>query len=109
MLCVAPNHAIKRFLLFTLFTSLVHSLTIFSMVSYMKMKEKACEKVGFTTSTFEYPETISEAELMQIVANRSRDASVDGKCLPLLNIPNSHALNVRHDCSASFAKAHRFI
>lgn len=47
-------------------------------VSYVTGKAKACEAVGIRNSTIRRPETTSEAEVLEIVAELNADDTVDG-------------------------------
>ncbi len=47
-------------------------------VSYVKGKAKASEEVGIKNTTIRKPETISEEELLQIIADLNADDTVDG-------------------------------
>lgn len=47
-------------------------------VSYVTGKEKACIEIGIKNTTIKKPDTISQAELLQIVNELNNDDSVDG-------------------------------
>ncbi|MDE7095264.1 MAG: bifunctional methylenetetrahydrofolate dehydrogenase/methenyltetrahydrofolate cyclohydrolase FolD [Anaeroplasmataceae bacterium] len=47
-------------------------------VSYVRGKEKACEEVGFINTTIRKPDTILEAELLDIIDKLNNDPLVDG-------------------------------
>lgn len=57
-------------------------------VSYVTGKAKASAEVGIRNTTIRKPETISEAELLGIIAELNADAEVDGILvqLPCRNI-----------------------
>ncbi len=46
--------------------------------TYIHNKEKACHEVGFVSSVYRYPETISEKELFSIVDFLNNDPEIDG-------------------------------
>lgn len=46
--------------------------------TYVAAKIKACESVGFGSSLFRFPDTVSEAELLECIDRLNRDAEVDG-------------------------------
>lgn len=46
--------------------------------TYVNAKERACTEVGFTSSVYRYPETISEKELLQAIEFLNKDEEVDG-------------------------------
>lgn len=46
--------------------------------SYVKMKKKACERVGITSNVIELPETISEQALIEEIDKLNNDDSIDG-------------------------------
>jgi methylenetetrahydrofolate dehydrogenase (NADP+) / methenyltetrahydrofolate cyclohydrolase len=46
--------------------------------TYVAHKIKACAEVGFKSSMFEYPATISEDELLAVVDKLNADGSIDG-------------------------------
>lgn len=47
-------------------------------VSYVRGKGKASEEVGFRNTTLKYPDTISEAELLDVIEGLNNDEEVDG-------------------------------
>lgn len=46
--------------------------------SYVKMKARACEKTGIASETLEYPDTMSEEDLLAVVQRLNDDPSVHG-------------------------------
>jgi methylenetetrahydrofolate dehydrogenase (NADP+) / methenyltetrahydrofolate cyclohydrolase len=46
--------------------------------TYVTSKEKACISVGFTSSVYKYPESISEDELLKVISFLNYDDEVDG-------------------------------
>ncbi|MEI6455524.1 MAG: tetrahydrofolate dehydrogenase/cyclohydrolase catalytic domain-containing protein [bacterium] len=46
--------------------------------SYVAGKEKACREVGFLSSVYRYPATISEGQLLDVVDFLNRDPEIDG-------------------------------
>jgi len=46
--------------------------------TYVASKEKQCHEVGFTSSVYRYPETITEKELLEVVDFLNNDEEVDG-------------------------------
>lgn len=46
--------------------------------TYVASKERACKEVGFISSIYKYPATISEAELLKAVDFLNKDEDVDG-------------------------------
>ncbi len=52
-------------------------------VSYVRGKAKASEEVGIKNTTIRHEETISEAELLEIIENLNADDSVDGVLVQL--------------------------
>ncbi len=46
--------------------------------TYVAHKEKACKEVGFTSSLYRYPESMSEKDLLEAVEFLNRDDEVDG-------------------------------
>lgn len=51
--------------------------------TYVASKMKNCEKVGFKSSLFRYDNSVTEAELLQKVAEINADADVDGLIVQL--------------------------
>ncbi|MBQ0112492.1 MAG: bifunctional methylenetetrahydrofolate dehydrogenase/methenyltetrahydrofolate cyclohydrolase FolD [Bacteroidales bacterium] len=47
-------------------------------LSYVKSKEKQSQEVGFTSSVYRFPATISEEELLQTIDFLNKDNEVDG-------------------------------
>ncbi len=45
---------------------------------YVRMKGKACEKVGFHSVTLEKPANISQREVLEIIGNWNRDPAIHG-------------------------------
>lgn len=52
-------------------------------VSYVTGKAKDCEEVGFKNTTIRKPDTITEAELLDIIAELNNDKEVDGVLVQL--------------------------
>ena len=46
--------------------------------TYVKFKARACEKVGFESSTIRFPETITQTELLAKIFELNNDKSIDG-------------------------------
>ena len=46
--------------------------------SYVKFKEKACEKVGFKSSIIRFPDTITQADLLKKIDELNKDDLIDG-------------------------------
>ena len=46
--------------------------------SYVAGKEKACREVGFLSSVYRYPASISETQLLEVVDFLNRDTEIDG-------------------------------
>ena len=55
--------------------------------AYVKMKAKACEKVGFYSITHNMPETISQDEIIEIIEMMNNNPHIDG-ILVQLPLPN---------------------
>ncbi len=51
--------------------------------TYVKSKEKACQRVGMTSSIYKYPETITEKELLEVVDFINNDDDIDGLIVQL--------------------------
>ncbi len=66
-------------------------------VSYVKGKEKACLEVGIINTTIKKPETITEAELLNIIDELNNDDNIDG-ILVQLPLP-------KHICSENVIQA----
>ncbi len=47
-------------------------------LTYVTGKEKACREVGFTSSVYRYPSTISQAKLLEAVDFLNADPEIDG-------------------------------
>ncbi len=45
---------------------------------YVNNKKKACNEVGFVSQSHELPDTTSEAELLDLIAQLNQDATIDG-------------------------------
>lgn len=52
-------------------------------VTYVANKEKNCHEVGFTSSVYRYPETITEEELLKSIEFLNNDPDVDGYIVQL--------------------------
>lgn len=52
-------------------------------LTYVGSKVKACERVGFKSTLKQFPETISEQELLDVVAELNADAEIDGYIVQL--------------------------
>ena len=46
--------------------------------TYVKFKARACEKVGFNSSTIKFPDTISQTELLEKINELNTDNNIDG-------------------------------
>lgn len=51
--------------------------------TYVASKEKACHEVGFTSSIYRYPETITQEELLKVLNFLNDDPDVDGYIVQL--------------------------
>ena len=51
--------------------------------TYVASKEKASKEVGFTSSVYRYPETISEKELLEAIDFLNNDSEIDGFIIQL--------------------------
>ncbi len=51
--------------------------------TYVKNKEKSCKEVGFDSSVYKYPATISEEELLQAIDFINKDEEIDGLIVQL--------------------------
>jgi methylenetetrahydrofolate dehydrogenase (NADP+)/methenyltetrahydrofolate cyclohydrolase len=51
--------------------------------TYVGAKEKACHEVGFMGTVIRYPETVTEAELLQKIAEINADDQIDGLIVQL--------------------------
>lgn len=47
-------------------------------MTYVSSKVKSCEEIGFQSSLFRLPETITESELLSIIRELNEDEAVDG-------------------------------
>lgn len=52
-------------------------------MTYVANKEKACHEVGFTSSVYRYPDTISEDELLKSIEFLNSDEEIDGYIVQL--------------------------
>eukprot|EP00586_Coscinodiscus_wailesii_P011320 CAMPEP_0172500276 /NCGR_PEP_ID=MMETSP1066-20121228/136351_1 /TAXON_ID=671091 /ORGANISM="Coscinodiscus wailesii, Strain CCMP2513" /LENGTH=306 /DNA_ID=CAMNT_0013274417 /DNA_START=207 /DNA_END=1127 /DNA_ORIENTATION=- len=46
--------------------------------TYVRMKKKACEEIGIASFGFDYPDTVSEEEILDKISELNADASVHG-------------------------------
>jgi methylenetetrahydrofolate dehydrogenase (NADP+)/methenyltetrahydrofolate cyclohydrolase len=62
--------------------------------TYVSAKEKACQEVGFSSSVYRYPDTISEARLLEAVEFLNNDPQISGFIvqLPLPAGINEHKI-----------------
>lgn len=62
--------------------------------TYVASKEKACREVGFTSSVYRYPESISEEKLLEVVDFLNNDPQITGFIvqLPLPRHINEHRI-----------------
>ncbi len=62
--------------------------------TYVASKERSCKEVGFMSSIYKYPATISESELLGIVDFLNKDEEIDGFIvqLPLPKHINEHKI-----------------
>ncbi len=51
--------------------------------TYVKMKVKACEQVGFKSTKIDYPDTVTEAELLQKIEEINHNDDIDGLLVQL--------------------------
>jgi len=51
--------------------------------SYIAGKERACREVGFLSSVYRYPVTISESKLLEVVDFLNKDPEIDGYIIQL--------------------------
>ncbi len=67
--------------------------------SYVRSKIRSCEKVGFKSSLIRRPADISQAELLEIVAELNADDGLDGFIvqLPLPDHIDEHEINLAID------------
>jgi len=54
-----------------------------SSETYVSNKVKACKEIGFNSSIFRYPDTISEKELMEIINKINENDDIDGYIVQL--------------------------
>ncbi|MFN5790196.1 MAG: bifunctional 5,10-methylenetetrahydrofolate dehydrogenase/5,10-methenyltetrahydrofolate cyclohydrolase, partial [Bacteroidota bacterium] len=72
-------------------------------MAYVRNKVKSCEEVGFTSTLFKEPDTISENDLLHLVENLNNNPEIDGFIvqLPLPGHINEHlitrAINAEKD------------
>jgi len=52
-------------------------------ITYVNNKIKSCEKVGFKSTHIEYPETVTEEELLQKIDAINKDVDIDGLIVQL--------------------------
>ena len=52
-------------------------------LTYVGSKVKACERVGFTSTLKQFPESITEEELLEVVADLNADTDIDGYIVQL--------------------------
>ena len=52
-------------------------------LSYVKSKEKQSQEVGFTSSVYKFPESISEKEFLETLDFLNNDSEVDGYIVQL--------------------------
>lgn len=71
--------------------------------TYVRMKEKASEKVGITSEKIELPESVTEKDLLKVIERLNNDSSVDG-ILVQMPLPKSisetaviHAIDPKKD------------
>ncbi|MFY7842465.1 MAG: bifunctional methylenetetrahydrofolate dehydrogenase/methenyltetrahydrofolate cyclohydrolase FolD [Rhabdochlamydiaceae bacterium] len=62
--------------------------------SYIKMKKKACERIGVASIDKEFPETISEIQLLEEIDWLNRDPAVDGILVQLPLPPQINTLKI---------------
>ena len=65
-------------------------------MAYVRNKVKSCEEVGFTSTLFKEPETISENDLLHLVENLNNNHEIDGFIvqLPLPGHINEHLITL---------------
>lgn len=51
--------------------------------TYVASKEKSCREVGFISSVYKYPATLSEKELLEIISFLNTDPEIDGFIIQL--------------------------
>ena len=52
-------------------------------ITYVSAKEKACHEVGFVSSVYRYPSTITEEKLLEVVDFLNADEEIDGSIVQL--------------------------
>lgn len=62
-------------------------------LSYVASKEKQSKEVGFTSSVYRFPETITEKELLETINFLNKDDEVDGY---IVQLPLPKHINERH-------------
>jgi len=63
---------------------------------YVNRKTQACEAIGIHSVKYELPETISEQELLSIVADLNRDPAIDGILVQLPLPPHINPTKITH-------------
>ncbi|MDD4848273.1 MAG: bifunctional methylenetetrahydrofolate dehydrogenase/methenyltetrahydrofolate cyclohydrolase FolD [Bacteroidales bacterium] len=61
--------------------------------TYVASKEKSCHEVGFISSLYKYPETISEQELLSVIDFLNADTEIDGF---IIQLPLPKHINTDH-------------
>lgn len=61
--------------------------------TYVASKEKACHEVGFISSLYKYPETLTEKELLEVVDFLNVDPEIDGF---IIQLPLPKHINTEH-------------
>lgn len=51
--------------------------------TYVTSKERDCEQCGFLSREYKYPDRVSQAELLSLIAELNRDSAVDGVLVQL--------------------------
>lgn len=69
--------------------------------SYMKMKQKACQRIGFTSSIEELDESTSQEALIRRITHHAQDCAVDGI---IVQLPLPRHINPQLVC-AKYARA----
>jgi len=62
--------------------------------TYIRMKKKRCEEVGIVSFDYEFPETISEAELLHHIALLNAHSAIDGILIQLPLPPHINTLHI---------------
>jgi methylenetetrahydrofolate dehydrogenase (NADP+)/methenyltetrahydrofolate cyclohydrolase len=65
--------------------------------TYVASKEKACRETGITSTVYRFPETMPQAELMQVVDFLNNDPEVDGF---IVQLPLPAHIDVNHVIAA---------